>query len=91
MDHINLDWMISVDDHVLEPPDVWQSRVPAKYRDRAPKLVSDSDGERWVYDGRDVPTSGLSAVVGKDNREFSRSATRRCARDATTPWHVSRT
>jgi predicted TIM-barrel fold metal-dependent hydrolase len=70
MDHSNLDWMISVDDHVLEPPDVWQKRVPARFRDRAPKLVSDSDGERWVYDGRNVPTSGLSAVVGKGS-EFS--------------------
>ena len=71
MDHTNLDWMISVDDHVLEPPDVWQSRVAAKYRDRAPKLVSDGAGERWVYDGVDIKTSGLSAVVGKDSTEFS--------------------
>ena len=30
-------WMVSVDDHVLEPPDVWQTRVPAKYRDAAPR------------------------------------------------------
>jgi predicted TIM-barrel fold metal-dependent hydrolase len=74
MDRSNLDWMISVDDHVLEPPDVWQKRVSAKNRDRAPKLVSDQDGERWVYDGRDVPTSGLSAVVGKDSTEFSPEA-----------------
>lgn len=61
MDHSNLDWMISVDDHVLEPPDVWQSRISAKFRDRAPKLISGSDGEWWEYDGRRVPTSGLSA------------------------------
>jgi predicted TIM-barrel fold metal-dependent hydrolase len=71
VDHSNLDWMISVDDHVLEPPGVWQDRVASKYRDRAPKLVSDSAGERWVYDGVDVKTSGLSAVVGKDSTEFS--------------------
>jgi len=74
MDHSNLDWMISVDDHVLEPPDVWQSRISAKNRDRAPKLVSDADGERWVYDGRNVPTSGLSAVVGKNSTEYSPEA-----------------
>ena len=74
MEHSNLDWMISVDDHVLEPPDVWQKRVSAKYKDRAPKLVSDKAGERWVYDGRDVPTSGLSAVVGKDSTQFSPEA-----------------
>jgi predicted TIM-barrel fold metal-dependent hydrolase len=71
VDRSNLDWMISVDDHVLEPPGVWQDRVAARYRDRAPKLVSDAAGERWVYDGVDVKTSGLSAVVGKDSTEFS--------------------
>ena len=30
--------IISVDDHVVEPPDLWQDRVPAKYRDRAPRV-----------------------------------------------------
>lgn len=70
-DSDGLDWMISVDDHVLEPPDVWQTRVSASHKDRAPKLVSDRAGERWVYDGREVATSGLSAVVGKDRTEFS--------------------
>ena len=33
----SLDWLISVDDHVLEPPDLWVDRVPAKDRDRAPR------------------------------------------------------
>ncbi|HLN06996.1 MAG TPA: amidohydrolase family protein [Acidimicrobiales bacterium] len=31
--------IISVDDHVVEPPDLWQSRVPAQLRDRAPRMV----------------------------------------------------
>ena len=26
---VNLDWMVSVDDHVLEPPNVWLDRLPA--------------------------------------------------------------
>ena len=39
-DH-SLDWLISVDDHVLEPPHVWVDRVPAKDRDRAPHMVVD--------------------------------------------------
>ena len=25
--------IISVDDHVIEPPNVWQDRLPAKYKD----------------------------------------------------------
>ena len=32
----NLDWLISVDDHMLEPPNVWVDRVPAKDRDACP-------------------------------------------------------
>ncbi|HWL41885.1 MAG TPA: amidohydrolase family protein [Ilumatobacter sp.] len=31
--------IISVDDHVLEPPDLWTSRLPAKYQDAAPRIV----------------------------------------------------
>jgi len=31
--------IISVDDHVVEPPDLWQSRLPAKYLERAPRVV----------------------------------------------------
>ena len=28
--------IISVDDHVVEPPDLWTERIPAKFKDRAP-------------------------------------------------------
>ena len=67
----DLNWMISVDDHVLEPPTVWQDRVPAALRDRAPKLVRDAEGEAWVYDGRRFNTFGLSATAGKSREQFS--------------------
>src|SRR5689334_10847241 len=31
--------IISVDDHVVEPPDLWTSRLPARFRERGPRLV----------------------------------------------------
>jgi predicted TIM-barrel fold metal-dependent hydrolase len=31
--------IISVDDHVVEPPGVWQDRLPARYRDEGPRVV----------------------------------------------------
>jgi predicted TIM-barrel fold metal-dependent hydrolase len=65
------EWLISVDDHVLEPGHVWQDRMPAKYRDVAPRLVRDADGEAWVYDGNRMVTPGLGAVAGKSREEFS--------------------
>ena len=34
--------IISVDDHVVEPPDLWSSRLPAKYRDRGPRVERDT-------------------------------------------------
>jgi predicted TIM-barrel fold metal-dependent hydrolase len=33
-----LPWMISVDDHILEPRDLWQREMPASMRDRSPKV-----------------------------------------------------
>jgi predicted TIM-barrel fold metal-dependent hydrolase len=34
-----LPWIVSVDDHVIEPPHLWQTWLPAKYRDRGPRVV----------------------------------------------------
>jgi predicted TIM-barrel fold metal-dependent hydrolase len=30
--------IVSADDHVVEPPDLWSSRLPAKYRDIGPRI-----------------------------------------------------
>src|SRR3546814_16322474 len=37
----DLPLIISVDDHVVEPPTLWTDRLPAKYQDRAPRVVRD--------------------------------------------------
>jgi predicted TIM-barrel fold metal-dependent hydrolase len=72
MSEYDLDWLISVDDHILEPPNLWVDRVAAKDRDRAPHMEVDDTGmDVWVYDGKRMPSSGLSAVVGKSKEEFS--------------------
>jgi predicted TIM-barrel fold metal-dependent hydrolase len=48
--------LISVDDHVIEPPHTWVDRVPAKYRDAAPRIVQREDGRQvWVYEEQVVP------------------------------------
>src|SRR4030088_1811043 len=66
-----LDGMISVDDHVLEPPGVWQERVAARYKEAAPKIVRRDGLEYWQYEGRLFPTSGLAAVAGRAYDEVS--------------------
>jgi predicted TIM-barrel fold metal-dependent hydrolase len=63
-----LDWLVSVDDHVIEPPDVWVDRLPAKYRDVGPRMLAD---DTWAYEDKRMPTSGLSVTVGKRKEEFT--------------------
>jgi predicted TIM-barrel fold metal-dependent hydrolase len=51
--------IISVDDHVVEPPDLWTSRLPAKYGDRVPHIERSrakfsATGGSFNYE-RDVP------------------------------------
>jgi predicted TIM-barrel fold metal-dependent hydrolase len=69
--------LISVDDHVVEPADTFEGRVPAKFADRAPRIITDEDGvETWLYDGNKMPQIGFSAVVGRPASEYSSEATR---------------
>jgi len=46
--------LISVDDHVQEPPDLWTSRLSKnRFGDRLPHLERSSDGtQSWMVDGR---------------------------------------
>lgn len=64
--------VISVDDHIVEPPDMFQGRVPAKFADRAPRVVEEADGSQlWHFDGNVYPNVGMNAVVGRPVQEQS--------------------
>ncbi len=64
--------IVSADDHLVEPPHVFVDRVPARLRDRAPRIVTDDEGhELWEFDGRRHPQIGLNAVVGRPKDEWS--------------------
>src|SRR5687767_2010707 len=63
--------LISVDDHIVEPPDVWISRLPAKLRDRAPHVVTIDGIEHWSFEGELSQTPGLRAVAGRRKEDFT--------------------
>lgn len=47
--------LISVDDHVIEPPNLWLDRLPAKYHDVAPRIVEVEPGvDAWRYEDIEV-------------------------------------
>jgi predicted TIM-barrel fold metal-dependent hydrolase len=63
---------ISVDDHVIEPVDVWTKRLPAKYLEIGPRVVPDDSGiEYWHYEDKRIPIEGLAATAGLSREEYS--------------------
>jgi predicted TIM-barrel fold metal-dependent hydrolase len=48
--------LISVDDHVVEPPNVWTDRLPAKYREAGPHIVErEGRVQGWLYEDEFTP------------------------------------
>ena len=68
---MSLNWFVSVDDHLIEPARLWQERLPEGWRDTGPRIVRDGSSEFWVYEDRQIVTTGLNAVAGKKREEFS--------------------
>ena len=57
--------VISVDDHIVEPPDAFEGRVPPKFADRAPRVVdTDDGGQRGSTTARSSRTSGSTPSSG---------------------------
>ncbi len=42
-------YMVSTDSHANEPPDLWATRLPKIYRERAPRVITDENGVQWRY------------------------------------------
>jgi len=63
--------MVSVDDHVVEPPDLFEGRLPAKYQDLAPQFITRPDGTNaWRYEGQEIGNVALNAVAGRPPEEY---------------------
>lgn len=67
----DLDWLISVDDHLIEPPDVWRSQAASVDRDRVPHIEYADGTMFWAYEDRRVPVSGAIAQAGRPKDEIS--------------------
>ena len=62
--------LISVDDHLVEPPHMFRNRLPKKFADREPRVIDLADGtQAWLLDGVVVPEIAVNAVVGQPTEE----------------------
>jgi predicted TIM-barrel fold metal-dependent hydrolase len=64
--------VISVDDHLIEPPDLFVGRIPERFSAAAPRVEEDDRGaQAWLFDGNRYPNIGLNAVVGRPKEDWS--------------------
>jgi predicted TIM-barrel fold metal-dependent hydrolase len=63
--------LVSVDDHVVEPPDLFDGHLPDRHKEKAPRVISKDDGtDVWLYEGQELPNIGLNAVSGRPPEEY---------------------
>lgn len=64
--------IISVDDHVIEPPDLFRDRLPEKYVEFAPKVVETDTGHQvWRYGGATYPCAGIDVGAGLPRSQWT--------------------
>ena len=56
-------WIVSVDDHVIEPANLWTSRLPTKWRDVGPHVERLPAGELKLAGGRYIEHPGTDGPL----------------------------
>lgn len=68
--------LISVDDHFVEPPTIFDNHTPAKFKGRMPHMIKTNEGaDAWSMEGKIIRSFGLSAVVGRPPEELGMEPT----------------
>ena len=63
--------IVSCDDHVSEPPDLFKKHLSGAALASAPQFKFDERGDNyWSYQGQRIPSVGLNAVVGRPFEEY---------------------
>ena len=58
--------LISVDDHLLEPPHTFEGRMPRKFEEQAPRVIETEEGhEIWTFEDTPYFQVGFMAVAGR--------------------------
>ncbi len=59
------DALVSADSHVVPLPSFWREYLPARWRDRAPRIESTDAGDVTVFEGRRTPVMAINSIAGK--------------------------
>jgi len=68
--------IISVDDHITEPGDMFDRHLKGADYESAPKLRTTAKGTNyWEYQSKKIPSTGLNAVLGRPKDEYGMEPT----------------
>src|SRR3984885_5386453 len=63
--------LVSVDDHLIEPPDMFVQHIAPRFKDRAPVVQHGTNGaHHWQIENQRAPGLGLNAVAGRPKEEY---------------------
>lgn len=62
--------IISTDDHLVEPPDVWTKRVPAAIKDKVPHIRDINGTPKWFVE--DTQIAGVNSNAGVAHQDFGK-------------------
>ena len=63
--------LVSVDDHLIEPPDLFEGALPGKFQDRAPRMMGKDDGTYvWRFENEEIAKIAINAVAGRPGTEW---------------------
>ncbi len=67
---MNIEKIISADDHVQETPDLWERRLPKHLRDKAPKIIRlENGGSAWAWGNNPPRPLGMDVWAGREIRD----------------------
>jgi predicted TIM-barrel fold metal-dependent hydrolase len=55
--------LVSADSHIVEPPDLWLSRMDRRFRDRAPRIEPSNKGHVFICEDSASPRKGIGLVA----------------------------
>ncbi len=69
--------IVSLDDHIIEPPTMWDQHLSAQHQGIKPQWKERADGSQyWVIEGRVLQNFGLCAAVGRVREELGSESER---------------
>ena len=71
------DVIISADSHVMEPADLWTSRLPSSLREHAPEVRKNPDRPGWQFHAPGLPPSEPHALASRAAVVLKARVTRR--------------